>query len=371
MAERKPDVLVVGAGPVGLAAALELTRRGFAPRMIDQDDGPTGESRALGVNARTLELLEPSGLAERMIAAGLRLERLIAKSGTTEVAKIELNEIPHRFNFMLCLPQSEIERLFIEALSERGIEMQWRTRLKTLRANGDGLACHVRNAKEEVVLHPGMVIGADGAHSTVRKGLGIGFDGESDPDHWGLADIELEDWPFPWDTVVLSLGNQQVCGFIPIREGLGRFVANRPDVLDRLPPEAKVKSVVWQSEFHISYRQVETYQRGSAFLAGDAAHIHSPVGARGMNLGIEDACWLSWLIAEGRTGQYTELRRPVGRKVLDFTHRQTRAVAARSAWTEVVARYFGPAFLKLGFVRRGLLKRVAGLDSPPAPWLAG
>jgi 2-polyprenyl-6-methoxyphenol hydroxylase-like FAD-dependent oxidoreductase len=369
MANSDPEILVVGAGPVGLAAALELARRGFAPRIIDNDAAPTPESRALGVNARTLELLEPSGATERLLAHGLRMVGIVLRMGTQELARVPLSDIPHRFNFMLSLPQSEIERLLIEALAERGIPIDWRTRLDSLDADQGKLTCRLEHEGTASIVQPATLIGADGAHSTVRKGLGIGFGGESFPGEWGLADVVLADWPFPFDRPVITLDRHHICAFIPMAEGFGRFVSNDPDVLDRLPPDAKVKSVVWQSTFRISFRQVSTYQQDNAFLAGDAAHIHSPVGARGMNLGIEDACWLAWLMAEGRTQEYTALRWPAGRTVLDFTEQQTRQIVSRSLWADVLRRWLAPAILKVPAVRRRLLARVAGLDTAPAPWL--
>jgi 2-polyprenyl-6-methoxyphenol hydroxylase-like FAD-dependent oxidoreductase len=364
-----PDILIVGAGPVGLTAALELSRRGFEPHIIDDDGEPTHESRALGVNARTLELLEPSGTTERLLAHGLRLAGFVFRMGPHELARIATRDIPHRFNFMLSLPQSDTERLLIEALAERGIKVDWHTRLQALAASETGLSCQLERAGTSRTVRPATLIGADGAHSTVRKGLGIGFGGESHPGDWGLADVELADWPFPSDMAVATIDRHQISAFIPIREGFGRFISNHTDVLDRLPPEAKVKSVAWQSTFRISFRQVSSYQQGSAFLVGDAAHIHSPVGARGMNLGIEDACWLAWLMAEGRTHEYTALRWPAGRTVLDFTEQQTRQITSRSLWADVLRRYLGPAFLKVPILRRRQLARLAGLDTPRAPWL--
>jgi 2-polyprenyl-6-methoxyphenol hydroxylase-like FAD-dependent oxidoreductase len=152
-------------------------------------------------------------------------------------------------------------------------------------------------------------------------------------------------------------------------EGFGRFISNHPDVLDRLPPEARVKSVIWQSTFRISFRQVSTYQQGNAVLAGDAAHIHAPVGARGMNIGIEDACWLAWLMAEGREQDYTALRWPAGRTVLDFTEQQTRQITASGFWANLLRQSFGPSLLKVPAIRRRLLARLAGLDTPKAPWI--
>jgi 2-polyprenyl-6-methoxyphenol hydroxylase-like FAD-dependent oxidoreductase len=361
-----PNILIVGAGPVGLAAALELARRGYTPRIIDDDEEPTPESRALGVNARTLELLEPSGVTERLLAKGLRMEGLVLRVGSQELARVSMSEIPHRFNFILSLPQSETETLLIEALAERGIAVEWHTRLKSVGPDG---GCELEHEGASTTVRPATLIGADGAHSAVRKSLGIGFAGESFPGEWGLADVDLDEWPFPPNRVVITLGRDQICAFIPIREGFGRFISNHPDVLARLPREAKVKSVAWRSTFRISFRQVSTYQQGSAFLAGDAAHIHSPVGARGMNLGIEDACWLAWLMTERRTAEYTALRWPAGRTVLEFTEQQTRQVAASGPLPNLLRRTLGPLLLKIPAVRRRLLTRAAGLDTPAAPWL--
>jgi 2-polyprenyl-6-methoxyphenol hydroxylase-like FAD-dependent oxidoreductase len=362
-------ILIVGAGPVGLVTALELARRGMEAHIIDDDGEPTPESRALGVNARTLELLEPSGVTERLLAQGLRIDGVLFRIGRHEVFRIATSDIPHRFNFILSLPQSDTERLLIEALAERGIAVNWHTRLQSLSESKAGLVCQLDVGETSRTVHPATVIGADGARSTVRKSLGIGFGGESQPGEWGLADVELADWPFPFTLAVATITRHQICAFVPIREGLGRFISNHPDVLNRLPPEAQVKSVTWESTFRISFRQVATYQKGNAFLAGDAAHIHSPVGGRGMNLGIEDGCWLAWLLAEGRSDEYTDLRRPAGRTVLDFTNQQTRQITSRSLWTDVFRRYLAPAVLKVPVIRRRFLARVAGLDTPQAPWM--
>ena len=369
MATTEPSILIVGAGPVGLTAALELARRGLEPRIIDNDGEPTPESRALGINARTLELLEPSGATERLLAHGHRIEGFILRMGSHELARVASRDIPHRFNFILSLPQSDTERLLIEALTARGIAVGWHTKLKSLAAGDAGFACRLEGGGVTTEVRPATLIGADGAHSTVRKSLGIGFDGEGIPGEWGLADVELADWPFPSNRAVITLDRHQICAYIPMGEGYGRFISNHPDVLDRLPPEARVKSVTWESTFRISFRQVATYQQGNAFLAGDAAHIHSPVGARGMNLGIEDACWLAWLIAEGRSADYTDLRWPAGRTVLDCTEQQTRQITSRGLWADLLRRALGPAMLKVPAIRRRLLSRVAGLDTPRAPWL--
>ena len=296
---------------------------------------------------------------------------LVVRAGRRELMQLSLGDIPHRFNFMLSLAQADTERVLIEVLAERGIDVGWGTRLAFLAAGEAGFDCRLDRDGVTETVHPATVIGADGAHSVVRKSLGIGFGGESFPGQWGLADVNLADWPYPFDRPVITLGDRQICAFIPMQEGFGRFVSNYPDVPRRLPPDARVRDVVWQSTFHISFRQVSTYHSGNAFLAGDAAHIHSPVGARGMNLGIEDACWLAWLMSQGRTEEYTPSRWPAGRMVLEFSEQQTRQIVATGLWADVLRRYVGPLLVRMPPIRRRLLSRIAGLDTPRVPWLDG
>ena len=358
-------ILIVGAGPVGLAAAIELRRRGMNPRIIDRDSGPAPESRALAVNPRTLEILEPSGATGRMLARGNRIHHMIVRTPERELFRLETRYIGHRFNFLLALAQSETEGILAEMLSDGGHPVEWQCELTALQVEGSTFRCAI-GAQEETF---DVVIGADGAHSLVRKSLGIGFAGESLPEAWGLADVGLESWPFPWDCGVATLSEDYVCAFFPLREGFGRFVSSRADIMNSLPPDTRIKKTVWQSEFHISYRQVETYQQGNAFLAGDAAHIHSPVGGRGMNLGIEDAAWLAYLLSEGRAQDYTRLRHGPGAQVLKMTSAPTDLLASRSAWARFLRTAILPLVMKTPIIQRFLLPRMAGLDTPALPWL--
>ena len=149
-----------------------------------------------------------------------------------------------------------------------------------------------------------------------------------------------------------NIDDGNITGCFPLREGHCRFVANHPDVLNRLPAGAKVKKVIWQSTFRISYRQVQSYQKGPVFLAGDAAHIHSPVGGRGMNLGIEDAATLAWLIETGKTDRYTALRHPIGKKVLAFTEAQTRQLTSNNPLMKILQNHIAPIAMKLPIMQR-------------------
>lgn len=283
--------------------------------------------------------------------------------------RLELKHLQHRFNFLLVLPQSRTEELMIGKLKELGIDVRWYIELIGFERTPDGFVCQLETKERAEEIRTELLIGADGAHSLVRNSLGMSFDGETEPQEFGLADVVLDDWPFPFDYGVLHQEPGQVLAFSPISEGHGRLVCNHPDVLNRLPAVAKVKEVNWQSTFRISYRQVEIYQQGNAYLAGDAAHIHSPVGGRGMNLGIEDAATLAWLIEKGDTGRYSGLRHTVGEKVLKFTEAQTRQIMSTNPLQRVLQNWVAPFMLQFPAVQRMAVTWLVGQDTPQPPWL--
>jgi 2-polyprenyl-6-methoxyphenol hydroxylase-like FAD-dependent oxidoreductase len=358
-------IFIAGAGPVGLTAAIELRRRGFEPRIVDPDLSPSPQSRALAVNARTLDLMQPSGVTDMLLAAGNRIRRLVIRRGTRVVARIELSRIPHRFNFMLAIPQSQTEAILARRFSELGGRLE----------RGVALADFSQTAPIGLSLANGeraeadILVGADGSHSLVRKKLSLGFPGETQEQLFGLADVTLDSWPFAADTAVLTVMNTHLAPYIPLGEGYGRFISTRGDCLNNLPADAKVASFEWETDFRISYRQVASYQQGNAFLAGDAAHIHSPAGGRGMNLGMEDACWLAWLLEQGRQAEYTSLRHPQGEAVLKYTHSFTEFVRGRGSLQDMAILFALPLAMRIPAVSRRLFSIVTGLDTPPAPWL--
>jgi len=366
------SILIAGAGPVGLTAALELARRGFSPRIVDDGIGPTPlqESRALGVNARTLTLLSPSGVAERIVADAQPIEQFRARSDRKILIHLETNQVEGRFSAIRALPQGSTERLLMEALSAYGISPEWQTTViaeaisdpqrpeLTLR-RADGASETVR---------PDILIGADGAHSAVRKALGAGFPGEALEAYFYLADFR---YAKPVDThfAEISLFDPGMVGRLPVTADIIRYISTLENFESRIVHPAAIAEKTWASQFRVHFRHVEPMAKGNVFLAGDAAHIHSPAGARGMNLGIEDACWLAWLIAEGREQEYSALRIPAVKQVLKQTYSLTRLVTMQNPLAVAARNFLAPLLLRFGPVRRQLLRGVAGYDTPKPPWI--
>ena len=359
------EILIVGAGPVGLAAAIEIKRRGGTPRIIDSDAAANPNSRALAINPRTLDLLEPSGATQKLIAAGLKIRKLVVRRDERIIARLDLSIIPHKYNFLLSLAQHETEVILAQCLAQQGIQVERNLALIGLEMTPKP---HAKLSNGETYL-PDFIIGADGSHSLVRKSLGINFTGETDEDQFGLADVTLENWPFDFETVVLTVMDDHLAPFLPLAENFGRMITTRTDCLHNLPKDAVVKAVAWETDFKISYRQAETYQKQNAFIAGDAAHIHSPVGGRGMNLGIEDACWLAWLMDQGRENEYTQLRHPIGKQVLKLTHAFTRFAKTRGLVQNLIVFVGLPILAQLPFMQRRLLRNLTAQNTPPPPWL--
>ncbi len=306
------DVLVVGAGPTGLAMAVELTRMGVRCRVIDKAPEPSKTSKALAVQARTLEYFDRIGIADAAVAAGRPIHGVNVFRERQRGCSHELRRgLPSRFHYALILPQSETERLLTGRLAGLGVSAERGVELTGFTQDGAGVEAVLRRPEggAEERLRVRWLIGCDGPHSTVRHLLGVPFAGRAFEEAWSLADLHVESG-LPDDEVSVFLHRGDILAFFPMKpEKQFRLVIQRRDVADPSPEptaaefqqaiadygpkDTHVSDPIWMSRFQISQRQAADYRRGDVFLAGDASHIHSPVGGQGMNTGIQDACNLA------------------------------------------------------------------------------
>ena len=341
-------VLIVGAGPTGLTAALELSRLGVAVRIVDRAAAASPESRALAVQARTLELLRVRGVGEEMLPLGNRARAAALYANRRRLAPIELHRMPSDFNYILMLAQSETERLLAESMARQGVKVERGVEVTAVRELADCAEVRLRRSDgSEESVRACYVIAADGPHSTLRKALGLPFPGRTLPHHYVLADLHI-DGDMVEDQVSIFLAAKGFIALFPMGNGRFRLMATDParvsgageptvehiqwlyDRVVHIP--ARLHSPNWSSRFRINSRHMKALRSGRVFFGGDAAHVHSPAGGQGMNLGIQDMVNLSWKLAmvlDGRArpellDTYSSERLPVIRKLVRITEIGTR-----------------------------------------------
>jgi 2-polyprenyl-6-methoxyphenol hydroxylase-like FAD-dependent oxidoreductase len=351
----KTDVLIAGAGPVGLTMASELARYGLSVRLIDKNTERTDKSNALVLWARTLELMERMGpdSTQRFIDAGLKVQGANILSGRQEIAHVEMTHIESPYNFVLMIPQSETERLLEEYLETLGVKAERRVEVKQFQAGAEGVSCNLLHSDgREETAEASWLIGCDGTHSTVRHQLGMEFHGSTMLSDWILADIHLSGVAGApainifWHTEgVLALFPLQGTRYRIIADigessgpiGEGKRPAPTLEEVERLlevrgPGGIRASDPVWLAAFSINERKVSDYRSGRIFLAGDAAHVHSPAGGQGMNTGMQDACNLAWKLAlvsrdicepEPLLSSYSTERSAIAKLVLEATGKAT------------------------------------------------
>jgi 2-polyprenyl-6-methoxyphenol hydroxylase-like FAD-dependent oxidoreductase len=377
--------VVVGAGPTGLMLAAELALGGAGVRLLEERSEMPNITRAFAVHARTLELLDARGMADELLTKGVRVYEIAPPGGTT----VDLRELPTRLGMLLVVPQSGTEQVLAARVDELGVPVVRGAEVVGIAQDDDGATV---TCADGTTVRAKYVVGCDGAHSTVRKLAGIDFVGKQYETHILLADVRLS--RAPQDTLTGVTNERGVVLMIPFGDGWFRAIAwdrlreqeplAEPVTLDEIRDsfhriageDYGMTEMRWSSRFLSERRQAEHYRAGRVFIAGDAAHVHSPLGGQGMNTGIGDAMNLGWKLSEAVAGtapsglldSYETERHPVGATVLRMTDAFNEVVLGRSLAKRLLRTVVIGTLTRVGRTRRVLAGFLSGIGiSYPRP----
>ncbi|MBX7171499.1 MAG: FAD-dependent monooxygenase [Pyrinomonadaceae bacterium] len=388
----KTEVAIIGAGPTGLSLACQFIRYGVDFVIIDKKDDITKFSKALGVHARTLEVYEQIGIAEKAVSQGTIAGKARILEGGEIRGEVDLSNVGKglsQYPYMLVLEQSKNERLLYDYVLAQGKDVLWQTELETLTQNENGVTTTIKNTNGETsTIKAKYLVGCDGAKSPVRHLLNLKFEGSTFERIFYVADARV-DWKFSHDALQVCMAKHSVVAFFPMPgENRYRIVGAFPeefskdegDVLyeeieRRIKEEADlnldISQVNWFSTYKVHTRHVENFRKGRCFLAGDSAHVHTPAGGQGMNTGIQDGYNLAWKLAfvlQGKADEkildsYNSERLENAENLLKTTD-QIFNFAAGDAWfTNLIRTYIFPKImgtaLKIEAVRKEFFRRLS------------
>ena len=375
------DVLIVGAGPAGLATAIGLAESGIDFLIVDALAEAQNTSRAAVIHAATLESLRHLKVADRLVAQGIKVPHFRIRDRDSVLLHTDFSRLPTPTAFALMIPQDESEQILIERLAELGHSIRRPVQLVGFEIDKGRVHATCDSAEGRLAIEARYIVGADGEKSLVRHLSRIGFPGDT----YGsflLADVRM-DWPVRKDEVTLFFSEAGTLVVAPMSRDRYRVVAQLPDapsaptlehvqrVIDARGPRsgARVREVLWGSRFQVHHKLADRFRDGPTLLVGDAAHVHSPAGGQGMNLGLRDAEALSRGLADAiRTGSdaaldsYAVERRAAAARVLDMTDRLTRVATLADPASRWVRNRLIAAAATLPAVRRYAARTLSGFN---------
>ncbi|MBA2175875.1 FAD-dependent monooxygenase [Halobacillus locisalis] len=378
------DVLIIGAGPTGLMAANELQKRGLDFVCLEKNAAPSDLSKALGIQARTLELFELLGVHRPFLKKGYPGPGAKLHLGGDSPSLVELYHIESRYPYMLVLPQSETEEILEDHLSTLGGKVHRKHDVVDINETDEGVRVEAKHDGEIITYEAKYLLACDGAHSPVREALNVEFVGEDDGYTFFLGDVDV---PALNDIYInMHLNDRGDVAFFPYKDGSYRVVGldrskqglphkdelplhELQESINTIMSEPyKVENPKWLSYFGTSHRQVPNYRKGNVFFVGDAAHIHNPMGGQGMNLGLQDVANIAWkleAVLKGYAGDafldsYHEERWPLGKDVLKETSRMLK-IANLEGTPGKIRNWAGKAVLTQDWVQDRIANHLSNI----------
>lgn len=379
------EVLIIGAGPTGLIAACQLLRFGVHFRIVDKLKDRIHESRAFAIQAKSMEIFQNLGISSEFLkVARSGIDFAFFINGKQQI-EINFDKFPHQntpFPSVYFLPQNEIESILISFLEKKGVYIEREKELLLFSQNKQGIEAVIKDHTKDKIenVHCAYLIGCDGAHSTVRHALNFSFEGASYKQNFILADTSIK-WPFSQNKFLFFLDKQGIFVHIPLSKTFSRIIlAQRIDTFStrQLPTptvmeienfaciitktKVKLTNVIWLARFQLHHRGVQSYSHERVFLAGDAAHIHSPVGGQGMNTGIQDATNLAWKLAlilktKGPNlllNTYEIERHRIGKILLKTTDRFFAFITSKNRFISQLRNILLPVILPFFFSKKNV-----------------
>jgi len=371
----KTDVIIIGAGPTGLALACQLIRYGVDFIIIDKKEGVTPYSKALGVHARTLEIYEQMDLAKVAVEQGIVAGKVRMLEKGAVLGEVELSRVGEglsAYPYMLVFEQSRNEQMMYDFVKSHGQDVRWQTELQQFSQNEAGVSATVssQNGSTETI-EGRYLVGCDGPRSLVRNNLGLAFEGSTFERLFYVADVHI-DWEFTHDALTVCIAPHSVVAFFPMPgEKRWRIVGSFPagvnkdesdvmyeEIEEQIKSEAQLKlditRVDWFSTYKVHTRHVDKFSSGRCFVAGDSAHIHTPAGGQGMNTGIQDGYNLAWKLAMVLKYQgdaklldtYNEERLPNAKRLTETTDRMFNLAAGDDWFTGLIRNTVFPPMAK-------------------------
>lgn len=355
-------VLIVGAGPTGLTTALGFAQHGVLPEIVDAKDSPSWKSRAVVVLPRSIEVLNQTGVGAALEKAGMRITKVQIHRDEKRLIDLDMAEVLGESAYIIGLAQDETETIMSEHLARMGVSVSYGTEVVGVETTDHNARVTFADGTTRTY---DWVVGADGVSSTVREALEIPYEGYELAEDWSIADVELtHECEYQQISAWLLAGDQitrDALVRVPIGKKRIRLVSSTPDSLDALPRELDIDTVRRSGMFKISVRNAQDYVRGRVVLAGDAAHTHSPVGGRGMNLGIEDGQAAAQAIVANTVTAYAATRRRKAIRVIRGTERIRKLAVSNNPFVVPVVYIVAWCIQHSTFIQRRFLKNLIRL----------